>query len=66
MSRKRKIALLAVALGLTVAAASTPRAEALPRYCNTGCTSQTSPTYPCTCPGTTYVTTCGQWQNVCL
>ncbi|HYX24831.1 MAG TPA: hypothetical protein VFC23_11810 [Thermoanaerobaculia bacterium] len=63
---KKKIALLAFALGITLAAVWTPRANALPRYCSAStCASPTLPSYPCTCPGTSLVTTCGQWTSVC-
>jgi len=60
----RKLALFAFALGLTLAALA-PTAYALPRYCDFGCPPGTPPSYPCTCPGTSHVTTCGQWHNVC-
>jgi len=62
---KRKLAFFVFALGLAIAAGLAPRAEALPRYCNTGCLPGTPPSYPCTCPGTSHVTTCGQWGVVC-
>ena len=63
---KKKVVYLAVALAIALAASWSTRASALPRYCNTGCTPTTSPSYPCTCPGTSIVTTCGVWQNVCF
>ena len=63
---KRKLVPLAVAMGIALAAAWAPGASALPRYCNaTTCSPSTPPSYPCTCPGTAHVTTCGQWTIAC-
>lgn len=62
---KRKLALLALLLALTLGALWTQPAEALPPYCHTRCTSTTSPTYPCTCAFSFVVTNCGSWTFVC-
>lgn len=62
---KRKLAFLALLFGLTLAATGTKPAEALPPYCHTRCKPTTSPTYPCTCFGTSVVTNCGSWTFVC-
>jgi len=63
---RKKIVLLASVLGITLVAVWAPRANALPRYCNsTTCSSTTPPSYPCTCPGTSHVTNCGQWTIAC-
>lgn len=63
---KQKVAFFLFALALAAAAILTPRVEALPRYCDFGCPPGTPPSYPCTCPDTSHVTTCGQWTRVCL
>ncbi len=63
---RKKIVLLASVLGITLVALWAPRANALPRYCNsTTCSPTMPPSYPCTCPGTSHVTNCGQWTIAC-
>lgn len=64
MRKARKLLLAVVVLGASVLGSMPPEASALYQYCSSFyCNGY--PTRRCTCPGTTFATYCGGWQQSC-